>query len=97
VLSWGVIIAAALAGIAHGQMTRADYDRALGMQEKYRGLVDHAPDMPDWIEGTNHFIYRRSIVAAAGREAGHEFIWIDADTRASRPAFKEPLRRWLIP
>ncbi|MGB6686623.1 MAG: hypothetical protein WBE76_02135, partial [Terracidiphilus sp.] len=70
----GSLIAAALAGAAQNQVTRADYDRALGLQEKYRDLVDHAPDAPNWIEGSDHFIYRRSTVAAAGREPGAEYV-----------------------
>src|SRR5580698_10446596 len=69
------------------QPTHADYERALGLQEKYRGTVDHAPDAPQWIPGSSHFIYRRSTVASAGREAGQEYIWVDADSGATRPAF----------
>jgi dipeptidyl aminopeptidase/acylaminoacyl peptidase len=69
------------------QITPADYDRALGLQEKYRGLVDHAPAAPMWIEGTSHFIYRRSTVAAAGHDAGQEYVWVDAESGTKRPAF----------
>src|SRR5580658_2207479 len=74
-------------GAAQAQVTRADYDRALGMQEKLRGLVEHAPDSPEWIEGTSHFIYRRSTIAANGHPAGQEYIWVDAETGGARPAF----------
>jgi dipeptidyl aminopeptidase/acylaminoacyl peptidase len=87
-LGCALTLAAAWAATAQ-QMTRADYDRALGLREKYRGLVDHAPDAPNWIEGSSHFIYRRSTVAAAGRGAGQEYIWVDADTGTSKPAFDQ--------
>jgi len=77
----------AFAGVAHSQVSRADYDRALGMQAKFRGLVDHAPDAPHWIEGTHHFVYRRSTVAAPGRDPGYDFVWMNAETHAARLAF----------
>ena len=79
--------AAILVAAAGAQPTRADYDRALGLQERYRGLVDHAPDAPKWMEGTSHFIYRRSTAAAPGGEPGAEYIWVDADSGAAHPAF----------
>src|SRR5579863_33867 len=80
-------LAGALAGVSGAQVTRADYDRALAVQEKYRGLVDHAPDDPRWIEGTSHFVYRRSTAAAEGREAGNEYVWADANSGESGGAF----------
>jgi dipeptidyl aminopeptidase/acylaminoacyl peptidase len=80
-------IAGVSGGLAQSQVTRADYERALGMQEKLRGLVDHAPSAPHWIEGTSHFIYSRSTVATQGREPGHEYVWMDAETKAAHLAF----------
>ena len=76
-----------LPGRAPAQLTRADYERALNLQEKYRGLADHLPDAGNWIEGSHHFVYRRSTTAAAGQEPGSEYIWVDAETGATRPAF----------
>ena len=69
------------------QPTPADYARALGLQEKYRGLAVHLPSAPVWIEGTHRFIYSRTTAAANEVEAGHEFVRVDADTRESRLAF----------
>ncbi len=87
VLGWSMALAGVLSAEAQGQVTRADYDRALGLREKYDGLVDHVPSARTWIEGTSHFIYRRSTIAAAGLEAGQEYVWVDADSGTSRPAF----------
>src|SRR5580658_439226 len=87
VLGWSLALAGVLPGPARGQVTRADYDRALGLREKYDGLVDHVPSARTWIEGTSHFIYRRSTIAAGGLEAGQEYVWVDAESGTSRPAF----------
>ena len=72
------------AATAGAQPARADYERALDLQQKYRGLVVHMPDHPAWVEGTDLFTYRRTI------PGGHEFITVDAQTRAIRPAFDHP-------
>jgi dienelactone hydrolase len=69
------------------QPTPADYERALSMQEKYRGLAVHLPSAPVWIEGTHRFVYVRSTAAGNGVDTGHEFVRVEADTRESRLAF----------
>ncbi|HTB98246.1 MAG TPA: DPP IV N-terminal domain-containing protein [Terracidiphilus sp.] len=63
------------------QLSVTDYERALSLQEKYRGLVQHLPDDPHWIEGTDRFIYRRTITT------GHEFVLVDAERQTREPAF----------
>jgi dipeptidyl aminopeptidase/acylaminoacyl peptidase len=63
------------------QLTPADYERALNLQEKYRGLVQHVPDRLDWIEGSDSFLYRRTV----GK--GYEFILVDAKAQTAKPAF----------
>jgi dipeptidyl aminopeptidase/acylaminoacyl peptidase len=76
-----------------GQVTPADYDRALGLQEKYRGLALHVPSSPQWIEGTHRFVYSRTVATPADSGPGHEndvaheYVLFDADTRQSRLAF----------
>jgi dipeptidyl aminopeptidase/acylaminoacyl peptidase len=85
----GLTLLTPLALVSQAALTKADYDRALGLQEKYRGLVDHAPGEPKWIEGTDHFVYTRTTLAAAGHEPGQEYIWVDAETGSSRPAFDQ--------
>jgi dipeptidyl aminopeptidase/acylaminoacyl peptidase len=63
------------------QITRADYDRALSLREKYHGLVLHLPEDPQWIDGSSKFVYRRSV------PGGHEFVLVDAAQKSSQPAF----------
>jgi dipeptidyl aminopeptidase/acylaminoacyl peptidase len=59
----------------------ADYERALDLQKKYSELVLHLPDNVEWIEGTDRFVYRRSIAG------GHEFMLVDAEKQTQQPAF----------
>ena len=73
-----ILVSSAPAG---AQVTREDYARALGLAEKYRGLVEHMPDAPQWIEGTEKFVYRRS---TAG---GSEFLVVDAEAGTKGQAF----------
>jgi dienelactone hydrolase len=71
-----------------GQPTRADFERALDLQERYRGLIDHLPDAPEWIEGTSRFVYRDTLRAAPGeKENGFRFLVVDAANRSSQPSF----------
>ena len=70
-----------LPAVLSARVGPADYERALNLQEKYRGLVLHLPDEVQWIEGTDRFVYRRSI------PGGHEFVLVDAGKQARQPAF----------
>ena len=63
------------------QLTPADYDRALNLRDKYKGLVTHLPDEIKWIEETDQFVYRRSIAG------GEEFVRVDADKQTTQLAF----------
>jgi dipeptidyl aminopeptidase/acylaminoacyl peptidase len=79
---------ASMAVCAHAQLTRSDFDHALDLQDHYRGLVDHLPDAPEWIEGSSQFIYRESIRSAAGAKPGaFRFVLFDAKDNSSRPPF----------
>jgi dipeptidyl aminopeptidase/acylaminoacyl peptidase len=69
----------AAAGFA--QVTEADLDRALDIQEKYSGLVINLPEPPIWQESTDTFVYRKSV------EGGHEFDLVDANAQTRQPAF----------
>jgi putative intracellular protease/amidase len=73
------------AGSAFAQLTPADYDRALGLREKYKSLVLHMPSDVKWIEDTHRFVYRRSIAE------GEEFVVVDAEKGTAQPAF-DPAR-----
>jgi hypothetical protein len=56
-------LAAALACVAQAQVSRADYDRALNLQEKSRGILNHAPYEASCIEGTTYQVVDRLIKA----------------------------------
>jgi Tol biopolymer transport system component len=72
------------------QLTRSDFERALDLQQHFRGFIDHLPDSPDWIEGTTRFVYRETLRTTAGeKENGSRFVMVDAVTRATQPAFDE--------
>jgi dipeptidyl aminopeptidase/acylaminoacyl peptidase len=70
-----------LSTVLNAQLGPADYERGLNLSEKYRNLVLHLPDQVEWIEGTDRFVYRRSV------SGGHEFIQVDAEKLAEQPAF----------
>jgi len=70
-----------LPALLDAQVGPADYERALNLQEKYRNLVLHMPDDVHWVEGTERFVYRRSIAG------GHEFVLVDAEKQTKGPAF----------
>ncbi|MGH3183224.1 MAG: hypothetical protein ACRDOE_15180, partial [Streptosporangiaceae bacterium] len=70
-----------LAPFALTQGTAADYARAQGLREKFRGLALNVPGPTNWIEGTDHFWYHKSV------PGGSEFDWVDAATLTKRPAF----------
>jgi dipeptidyl aminopeptidase/acylaminoacyl peptidase len=74
-------VLAAPAQLLAQNVTRADYERALGLRERWEHLTTNVADNVAWLPGTQRFVYRRS---ATG---GHEFIVYDATTREKRPAF----------
>jgi dipeptidyl aminopeptidase/acylaminoacyl peptidase len=59
----------------------ADYQRAIGLRDKYRDLAVGTIDTPRFIETTNRFYYRRAV------KGGNEFVLVDAATQARTPAF----------
>ena len=63
------------------QATVSDYQRSMGLREKYADLVTGIADAPRWIEQTNRFYYRRTV------KGGHEWMLVDGATRAKSPAF----------
>ena len=74
-----LIVALPLPSFAQG--TIADYQRAMGLREKYQGLAINAPEPATWLEKESKFWYRRSV------KGGNEFILADAATQAKQPAF----------
>ena len=73
------VLSASVPALAQG--TQADYDRALGLRKKLEALVGNAAEAPRWIGRTHKFYYRRTV------KGGHDFILVDADTKAKGPAF----------
>jgi hypothetical protein len=67
--------------VLSAQLGPADYERALGLREKYKGLVLHLPDALEWIVGSSQFVYRLTI------PGGHEFVLVDAEKQSRQPAF----------
>ena len=66
---------------AFAQATIADYQRSIGLREKYADLVIGTADAPRWIEQTSRFYYRRTV------KGGHEWMLVDGVTKAKTPAF----------
>jgi len=66
---------------ARAQGTAADYQRANGLRERFLRLAVNVPGQTNWIEGTNHFWYRKSV------PGGNEFILVDAEALTKKPAF----------
>ncbi len=62
------------------QVTRADYERATGLREKYQAAATGMVESATWID-EGSFWYRKSV------EGGHEFVIFDVAARAKRPAF----------
>lgn len=78
-----VVLISGLACSGLGQVTRADYQRALTLQKTYSSLVLNQPDVPVWLPGSDRFVYRRSV------EGGHEFVIYNAATLTKQPAFDQ--------
>src|SRR6516164_6436201 len=66
---------------AFGQVSQTDYERAAKLREKYQGLAINVPEKANNIENTSRFWYRKSV------KGGNEFVVVDAETLAKRPAF----------
>jgi dipeptidyl aminopeptidase/acylaminoacyl peptidase len=64
-----------------GQLTWADYQRALDTRAKYQNLVTGMTGGFNWIGDTDQFWYRTTV------EGGARFILVEANTGAKGPAF----------
>ncbi|MBW2507927.1 MAG: DPP IV N-terminal domain-containing protein, partial [Deltaproteobacteria bacterium] len=74
-----LLLTAPVAALAQG--TIADYQRAMGLRDRFDGLAVDVPEAADWIGETTRFWYRKSVVG------GDEFVIFDATTQQKRPAF----------
>lgn len=79
------LAAAALAllvgGTADAQVTRADYQRAQGLRDRYQYLTVNVPEAGTWSARGNHYVYRKSV------PGGFEFVRLDAETGQKQRAF----------
>jgi dipeptidyl aminopeptidase/acylaminoacyl peptidase len=66
---------------AFAQLTAADFDRALTIQEQYSKLVINQPEPAVPQESSDLFVYRKTV------EGGHEFELVDAVAQTKSPAF----------
>ncbi len=69
------------ASCVDAQVTRADYERAAQLRDKYKGLALNLTDTPNWVEGSDTFWYRTTV------EGGHAFVLVEAYTKLKKPAF----------
>jgi len=76
-----LVLLGALAPLAAAQGTRADYERANGLRARFENLATGLPEPATFVENTNEFFYRRFV------KGGYEFVIVNADTQARRPAF----------
>jgi dipeptidyl aminopeptidase/acylaminoacyl peptidase len=76
-----LLLIALLPSRISASVSAADYERALTIQKTYTGLALHLPDQVEWLEGSDRFVYRRTI------PGGHEFILVDAEKQTRQPAF----------
>ncbi len=74
-------LGALLPCLAQAQGTLADYQRAQDLRNKFQGLVVGVPGTANWISGTSHLWYSRSV------KGGNEFVLVDADAATKKPAF----------
>lgn len=68
---------------ACAQVTKADYERAAGVTEKYRGLLVNVAEHPMWIGGEDTLIYTRDNLGS------HDFLAVDAATGQKTAAFDQ--------
>lgn len=83
-LSVATIIVLALAflpTLLPAQVTRADYERSLGLRNELQPLALNLPERPSWIGKTSRFWYRKTV------SGGFEFQVVDAATLAKDAAF----------
>ena len=65
------------------QVSQADYDRALGLRERWMYLTVDVADPVTWVDNTSRFYYRKTV------KGGFEFVMVDARTLERRPAFDQ--------
>jgi dipeptidyl aminopeptidase/acylaminoacyl peptidase len=76
-----VLLTLVVAAAAAAPGTPADYERAMGLRERWIHLTENVADPVTWIDGTTRFYYRKSV------KGGFQFVLVDAQTQQRQPAF----------
>ncbi len=63
------------------QVTRADYEHAAGLADKYKNLTENVADVPSWVKGKDEILYSKTV------PGGHQFFVVDAESGQKRVAF----------
>ena len=66
---------------AGAQVTPANYDRAMGLRDRWMYLTENVADPATWVDGTSRFYYRKTV------KGGFQFVMVDAQTLQRQPAF----------
>jgi dipeptidyl aminopeptidase/acylaminoacyl peptidase len=75
-------LCSALAAIQAGaQVKLSDYEHAARVGKDYSELALNIPDVPLWIEGSDAFVYRKSVVG------GHQFVLVNAEDQSRQAPF----------
>ena len=80
-LSFLAVLFLSLTLFLPAQGTRADYERAAGLQKKLEYLTEGVVDRSAWIGDTSRFWYRKTV------KGGVEFVVMDAESLTKKPAF----------
>ena len=78
-----LVVGGSCCATVRGQLTRADFERALNIQKQYDSLTVDLADPPVWQDASDTFIYRKTVTG------GHAFVLVDAATLAKTPAFDQ--------
>ena len=80
---WAGAVLVTLVGTtdAGAQVTPADYDRAMGLRDRWMYLTENVADPATWVDGTSRFYYRKTV------KGGFQFVMVDAQTLQRQPAF----------
>jgi dipeptidyl aminopeptidase/acylaminoacyl peptidase len=70
-----------LPAIIYAQGTRADYERANKLRDKFQALAVNVPERANAIGKTSRFWYRKSV------KGGNEFVLVEAEALTKKPAF----------
>src|SRR4030095_5253564 len=67
--------------VSFGQGTVAEYQRAMGLRERYESVSVNVAQPATWIEKPSQFWYRKTV------RGGNEFVLVDAATQQKKPPF----------